>query len=292
MKATSYPVILTEQFFTLIADKDYSITKSDARYTQAVALFKKRAWDALLLLLDRPAAIERYSQGAVKVYDGVITYKGEEVHNEVTKRILQFFKDGLPFEPLVAFMNNLYDNTSEGVRAKLYQFMERNNLAITETGNVIVYKMVSDDGSPVYFPGHPFYRERNKKKTLKVLKYAVGGTFTFPREQINESGQACGLGLHVGNKTYWGNDFDAQHNYTGNGRLLIAEVRPQDVCNVAAENATKMTVCRLKLIGEYKRFHAEVNRPVARQGKLGFKPSGHRFHNLRGAAGRFAKTAA
>ncbi len=262
MNTRSYPVILTENFFTLIGDKDYSITKSDSRFAQAIALYKARNWDALLNLLDRPAAIARYSHGNVIVYDGVITFKGQEVHNAVADRILTFFKEGLPYEPLVAFMNNLFDNTSEGVRAKLYQFLERNNLGITEDGNVVVYKMVTEDGAPPYHSGSAFYKELEDGKTEEVFTYNVGNTYILPREQIHEGGECNGPGLHVGNKTYWGNDFDKSNTYTGSGRLLIAEVRPQDVCNVSSADSTKMVVCRLKLIGEYKTLKPLVDRAL------------------------------
>lgn len=287
---TTYPVILTERFLTLIADKDYSITNSDPRYSDAVQLFKGRQFEKLRLLLDRPGAIERYSKGNVKVYDGAVTYKGQEVHAQISKRILAFFKDGVPFEPLVAFLNNLYDNTSEAVRTKLYEFLEHNNLAITDNGNVIVYKMVSEDGTPPHCPSGFFFRTRNKKKPLKVNKYSVGHTFTLPREEIDGEAAMCNTaGLYVANRTYWGGSFDDKNNYTGSGRLLIAEIRPQDVCNVENCDSQKMVVCRLKIIGEYKKFHEIANRPVARQSELGFKPSGQRFHNLRDAKGHFLK---
>lgn len=261
MNTKSYPVILTQNFFTLIADKDYSITKSDPRFVEAIRLYKQRDFDALLNLLDRPAAIERYSKGNVKVYDGSITFKGEPVHGVIADRILTFFKEGLPFEPLVAFLNNLYDNTSEGVRAKLYQFLEKNNLGITEDGNITVYKMVKADGSPPYCNGTFFEVDPVTKDVTEVSKYRVGHEYLFPRAKIREGSDECGSeGLYVGNKTYWGREFDEQNNYTGEGRLLIAEVRPQDVCNVAYKESSKMVVCRFKLVGEYKTLKSKVDK--------------------------------
>ena len=301
-----YGVILTENFFTLIADKEYMITKSDERYSQAVALYKASDFDKLVLLMDRPAAIARYSKGQVQVFDGAVTYGGVALHNAITQRIIAFFQQGLPFEPLVAFLNNLYDNTSERVREKLYQFLERNNLGLTEAGNVIVYKMVNEDGTPFYHTGE-FY-EMNGEDMIAVSKYEVGHTYIFPRNRIQEGNDECGSqGLYVGNKTYWNDAFDERNNYigTGKGRLLIAEVRPQDVCNVAHNEASKMVVCRLKLIGEYKTLKVAANRALATNEELlgvlspsqasdfGLKPegstqAGRRYHNVR-VGGKFAK---
>lgn len=320
------PVIMTENFLTVIAGKELTVTKNQPAFAQAVALYKAGKFDDLVNLLDRPAAIERYTSGKIKVYDGVVTHNGQEVHGSVVNRILDFVKQGLPFAGLVAFLNKLYENNSEGVREKLYTFLENNHLGITEDGNIIVFKLVKADGSPPMHPG-TFFETQADGKSVSVSKYRIGFEYTYPREQIKEGTAECGsVGLYVANRNYWGGQFDAAGNYTGADVLLIGEVNPRDVCNVARSESAKMVVCKFKIIGEYKSLKGEVTKAlyqtkpdvaiddlvkaIEKTGKAtrqagktlgkviktilasktyGVKPSGQKFHNLRDSKGHFKK---
>jgi len=289
-KSTVYPVILTQNFLTLIADREFSITKSDPRFPQAIELYRKRDYNGLLNLLDRVGAIQRYSHGAVCVYDNAVTYNGTEVHGVIAMRILDFLKQGLPFEPLARFLDRLYKNVSEGVRSKLFSFLEHNHLAITEDGFITAFKLVDKDGRAPYNKTGHFFETRNGKH-CKTQIYRVGYEYTYPRNEIREGEQECGtVGLYVANKNYWNGDFDQNNVYTGRGRLLIAQIDPQDVCNVAHAESSKMVACRMRLVGEYKTLQSAVSQPLVKRSQFGLKPSGQRFHNVRGTNGKFVKS--
>lgn len=252
----NYGVILGSNFLTVIADKAYSITTSDSRFAKAVDFVKNKKWGDFFTLMDKPAAIARCSKGAVKVYNNEIHYNDKVVHGVIAERILKFMNDGFDFAPLVAFLNNLYANTDENVRDGLYRFLENNQLAITERGSFLAYKLVRDDGTPIYHSTGTFQNEAGKE----VRNYEVGQTYLFPRNRIVKTSNECSTeGLYVGNKNYWNGAFDEQNNYTGKGKMLIVEIYPQDVCNVPHADATKIVVCKLKVVDEYKTIVQEVN---------------------------------
>lgn len=254
----NYGVILGPKFLTVIADKSYSITTADARYAQAVEFVKNKAWADFFMLLDKPAMIARYSQGLVKVYNNEIHYGDAVVHGAIAERILKFINDGFDFKPLVSFLDNLYKNTDENVRQKLYLFLENNNLAITEDGGFLAYKLVKEDGSPFYHSGSFFDESGNA-----VTQYSVGKVFKFPRERIvKTSGECSTEGLYVGNSQYWNREFDKDNNYTGTGRMLIVKVMPQDVCNIPHADAAKIVVCKLDVLSEYKTVKTKANQSL------------------------------
>lgn len=289
VKSVSYPVIMNENFITVIADRTLSITKEDARYPNAVALYRKGLFTELIDLLDQPAAIQRYTTGKVKVYDGIVTYNGEPVHGSITKRILDFLKQGLPFKGLVAFLNNLYENTNVNVRDRLYDFLEKNNLGITDRGSFVVFKLVNADGTPPYNKAS-FGKLLPNGKVVQVQTYEVGNTYVMPRENIREGGQCdSGALLYAGNQSYWNGAFNDKKQYTGFGRMLIAEVFPQDVGNVAGAEASKIATCKLHIVGEYQKVQELVTKALVKSSALGIKPSGQKFHNVRDTKGHFIK---
>lgn len=253
-----YGVIMGGNFLTVIADKAYSITSSDGRYQKAVDFIKNKKWNEFFLLMNKPALIAKYSNGNVSVFNDEVHYKGKPVHGVVTERILKFMEDGFDFKPLVAFLDNLYENVDENVRQKLYLFLENNKLAITESGSFLAFKLVKDDGTPIYHSGS-FYDDNGNQ----VDRYKVAGTYTYPRDRIVKTTGECSTeGLYVGNKAYWNGAFDEAENYKGGGKMLIVEVFPQDVCNIPHADATKIVVCKLNVLDEYATVKEEVNKSV------------------------------
>lgn len=256
MKEVNYPVIVGKTFLTLIADKAYSITTSDTRWAKALDAVKRKAWNEFFTLMDKPAAIARYSKGRVKVYNDEVHYNDQPVHGVIAERILKFMNEGFDFAPLVAFLDNLYLNMDKDIREKLYLFLENNQLAITERGSFLAFKLTKSDGSPYYGYKGEFLNEDGDW----VSKYEVGKKFFFPKDRIvKTSGECSTEGLYVGNKNYWNGSFDAENNYTGDGLMFIVEVYPQHVCNVPHADATKIVVCELNVIDQYKTIVKEAN---------------------------------
>lgn len=245
------PPLIGSNFITVFRNgRQYSVTKQDARFDEIKRLLKAKRMDEALLVFDRPAQIAKYTHGKVRVFESVLYYNDTALHSVLANRILAFVSEGLPYEPMVKFLNNLMENTSEKVRERLYDFIEKNQLAITDDGAMMTYKLARDDGAPYY-------------QTHSPIRYKVGGVYEELDAYGAEDGTSiCGAkGLFSGNKTYWNGQFDEQNRYTGEGRMFVAKVWPQDVVSVHTDSS-KCAARRLEIVAEYENVRAAVNRPL------------------------------
>ena len=112
---------------TLIMNgKNYLISKTHIHYDKIKDALNTKNFDVLSDLVDVPKAMRNYSGGNVEVNEyGEVSFMGEPVHNTVATRITDFFNQGLPFEPLVNFLENLMANPSRRAVEELYPFLER-----------------------------------------------------------------------------------------------------------------------------------------------------------------------
>ena len=118
-------IIVTDNSITAVffGESPKVITSDHANYSKCKTDIKNRDWDALKKNIDIESCVKTYVNGDVAVSDGVITYKGEPVHNLIVDRILKFMSEGMPFEPLVKFLENLMKNHSYRARQELYKFL-------------------------------------------------------------------------------------------------------------------------------------------------------------------------
>lgn len=228
----------------------FSISSQDARFARVRDFLKARNYGAALLEFDRTAAIAKYTSGKVQVYGDSITYNGEMINGTIVDRILAFVEQGLPFEPLVAFLNNLYLNTDKEIREALYDFIEWNGLSITEDGAMVAYKLTTDEGTPYYH------------KTGTQYIYEVGKTYEMPKcDTVKARAECSSLGLYVGSRTYWNGKFDEKDNYTGDGKMFVVKVFPQHVISVPT-SSSKCCVYKFEIIEEYKKVINEMKKPL------------------------------
>lgn len=299
MKAPTY--LVSPKFLTLfVGNVSRQINSKDVRYSKALDFIKNRKWQDLLDLVDQPAALAKYSEGLIRVYDNEVHYDGKPITGVAVQKILDFLREGLPIEPLVRFLNNLYTNTDVNVRERLYTFLENNNLAITERGSFLVFKLVKQDGTPIYSRG----QLQNEKGEWFDALYEVGKTYYYDKKRIVKSANECSTeGIYVGNRNYWNDQFNENEEYTGEGRMLIAEVYPQDVENVPHADCTKIVVSKMKIVDEYKTLGKKVvgalyidDKPVAKVNKVVFtvnedKAKKKFVQPKRDASGRFVSKA-
>lgn len=165
----------------------------------------------------------------ISVVHGQVTVKGEPVHNSLSDRILQFMREGIPYEPLVRFMANLSENPSEESRNALFDFLEQGGFPITPDGCFLGYKGVRSD----------FY-DAHSGKFLNM----PGHTITMPREQVdNNRNNACGAGLHVGTLAY----------AKGFSQIVVCvKVNPRDAVSVPLYEHAKLRTCGYYVVAVYK----------------------------------------
>jgi len=237
------PVIYKKDTFitAMIDNRPFTCTSSEPIFTQIVQSYKDQDWELMVDLFNRPKLIEKYSDGNIKVFDGVVTYKNKEVHNYVVDRILDFMEDGLDISPLCKFLDSLMLNPNPDIQIDLFRFLEVNEMAITEDGGFLAYKLTKQDGSPYY-------------NDDGCTKYFVGAKLEMDRNKISTQRTECyGPGYYFGNKGYWNNCFDDQNRYTGDGRMFIVKLMPEWVVSIpSGEAQTKGRAYKMEVVGEYE----------------------------------------
>ena len=142
----SVPFMWVDGNLTLILNnKAYQVLPDHLNYRMILDVLPTASEDELLELVDIEKAVSTFSDGRVEVRNGKVLFEGEEVHGSISKRILEFMSKGLPFEPLVNFLNNLMENPSMQSQKELYDFLQHENLPITEDGHFLAYKAVRSD---------------------------------------------------------------------------------------------------------------------------------------------------
>lgn len=214
----------------------HTVLATDAAYPKVIAAIKQGRTKDIPALMNKPQFVEKESKGEFQVRDGRIYAGGKEIPGQLGRQIMGFLNEGLPFQPLMRFWENLKNNPSYRAVNDLFTFLEKNDHPITEDGKFIAYKRVNrgDDG---------------------VLRDAHTGTFVndpgsvceMSRNEVDENPEhECSAGLHVANWYYAQNIYGGQF-HKGN-EMIEVEVDPSDVVAIPTDyNSSKMRVCKYRV---------------------------------------------
>jgi hypothetical protein len=216
----------------VIAGREYTITSDNPTYGQVLDALKEHEPDSVIEDLFKLAnAVKRYAKGNIEVVDeSTLLYKGEEINGLVVDRILKFMGEGLPVDPLIAFLERLLANPSRRAIAELYTFLEHKNLPVTPEGFFLAYKGVTQDYLDVHsrtFDNHP------------------GAVHSMPRAKVDDDFRnGCSAGFHVGSLEYatgWGQ------------RTVIVKVDPADVVSVPSDcDCQKLRTSKYAVVCDYQ----------------------------------------
>jgi hypothetical protein len=242
---------ITDQNVTVnYGGQTHIVKKTEPLAADLIRAIKEGRMDDVPNLVSVAQAMENKSKGNVVVRDGELLVKGVRVPVELARKIQKFIDEGLPYQPLVKFAENLQGNPSFRAVNELFQFLEKNDHPFTENGNFIAYKRVRGDFKDIHsgtFDNHP------------------GTTPTVPRNQVDEdANRTCSHGLHVANWTYAHTQFASSDPSTD--IMLEVEVNPADVVAIPTDyNQSKMRVCKYKVLGvvksEFKDSNLRVTNP-------------------------------
>jgi len=308
---TTQAVIITGsgKIAATIDGVSYTIDTDHPKYKQALEAVRQKNWNGFVNLVNISQQVNSYFDGTdVEVKDGSINYHGQIIHNTLTKRILNFMRDGLPHEPLLNFFKNLMENPSKRAVDELYDFLEAGELPITEDGHFLAFKNV---------------RSNYKDIHSGTFDNSVGKVCEMPRNGVDEDkDRTCSAGLHFCSIKYLPSFTDSD-----GGKTMIVKINPKDVVAIPADyNNTKGRTCRYEVVAEYKddwrskiqreesgwdsdlyssdggeyEFDDEddecsysndcdENHCFCEDKGYGYKPNGHKFHNVRGNNGKFIK---
>ena len=143
--------IITDHSITVNFDgQTHTIPRGEKLGDQLIEALRERRLADIPNLISTARRIENLSEGNFTVRDGVIFVKGQPVPNQLGQKILRFSNEGLPFEPLVKFAENLQRNPSFRAVNELFQFLEKNDHPITDNGNFIAYKGVRGNFTDIH----------------------------------------------------------------------------------------------------------------------------------------------
>jgi hypothetical protein len=138
----------------------------------------------------------------------------------------------IAYGALSAFWIKLRANPSYRSRKMALDFIEHNNVPITATGTLLLFKRVLAD----YYDCH----------TGSTHEYKVGTIHSMERSMVdNDPSSPCSAGLHAGG-------YDYVRFFVGS-RIMAVEVDPEDVVSVPHDSSYgKVRVCKLKVVAEFK----------------------------------------
>lgn len=226
--------ILTPNSITLVVDgQTYNLTDESHKYYKEIREALKQndndEAERLLDLVDQ--FVSSFKCGRVSIVDGVVSVDGRVVVGPLTERMVQMADEGFSVDPMVNFLNNLYENPSKRSVDELYGFLEETDLPITDDGHFIAYKMVRDDYKDIY---------------SGTMDNSVGSIVEMPRNAVDEDkDRTCSAGLHFCSQGYLG-------HYGGSGsRVMILKINPKDVVSIPVDyKNAKGRACRYEVIGE------------------------------------------
>ena len=213
--------------------KTVVVSKEDPRYEPVVEAIRTNNLNDIPAIVE----IERGFEGSsLSLKDGIL-YDGESpMPPELNARILRHKEEGLPFEPLIKFWENLKQNPSFNSRQQLFAFLQHNGHPLTEDGCFIAYRGVTEDF---------------KDKRTGKFDNSVGAVCEMPRDLVDDNpNHTCSYGLHV-----------ACYDYAkGFGPQLIdVKVNPKDVVAVPTDyNGTKMRVCKFEVVAVGEKLRTEA----------------------------------
>ena len=226
----------------ILKNKAHQVIPDHTNYKLILEALPTATEDELLELVDIEKAIATFSQGQVSIVNGKVMFEGEEVHGSISKRIIEFMSKGLPFQPLVNFLENLMQNPSMQSQQELYDFLEHENLPVTEDGCFLAYKAVNSDF---------------KDKWRGTFDNKVGQVCEMRRAKVDDNrGRGCSAGLHAGALNYVAN----YGNVDAGDNIVIVKINPEDVVSVPSDcNCEKLRTCKYEVVGLYQ---GELPKPL------------------------------
>ena len=297
-KTTAVTITGSGKICAVVNGQSYTIATDHPKYKQIIEAIKQKDWNGFVNLVNISKQVKDYAEG-VEISDGALMVNGEIIHNTLTKRIVKFMGDGLPFDPMLRFLSNLMKNPSKRAVDELYDFLEAGELPITEDGCFLAFKNVRSDYKDIH---------------SGTFDNSIGSVCEMLRNRVcDDKDQTCSAGLHFCSIAYLPSFSDRD-----GGKTIILKINPADVVSIPSDyNNTKGRCCKYEVVAEYKDdWRSKINRGESGWDSdlyssdggdwdddedevessccgngchYGVKPNGHKFHNMRDENGKFIK---
>jgi hypothetical protein len=229
----AFPYLIQGSNVVVVIDNQpHTISKTHITYTKVVEAIKAQDWDLVRDIIEPKKVVLNYGQGHVSIQGDTFFWKGNEMHNALTTRMVQMLGEGFPIEPLVLFMENLMANPSKRAVTELYGFLENNSLPITPDGHFLAYKKVREDYKDIH---------------SGTMDNSVGQIVEMERNEVDDDkDRTCSTGLHFCSESYL-----PHFGRSSGDRVVILKINPADVVSIPSDyNNAKGRACRYEVIGE------------------------------------------
>ena len=232
------------QWSVFFNGSSYTFDSTHKNYEKLVSCVREKLpYEEFLKLHNSSESINAWGNGIFKVANGYIEYKGTQIVSSLSTRILSMIEEGFDYQPMLRFVENLYNNPSQRCLVELYKFLEHKKLPITDDGCFIGWKGVCKSNDS-------FIDKMNRvvatgdlvdKQTGTSFRNAPGDINEMPRNQVCDDPEVgCGPGLHIGSFEY------AQ---SWSPIVVVCKVNPMDVVSVARDcGFQKLRCCKYEVL--------------------------------------------
>jgi hypothetical protein len=204
---------------------------------------KKKIKELVSMKFDLIQAINSFGDGKVGFTDGDLFYVTEDgdknpIDTKLTAKIKELIRTGADAGVLVKFLDNLLDNPNPRSIKDFYDFLIVNNLAMTEDGHFLAYKIVGPNFLDLY---------------TGKMDNSPGTVVKMDRSKVNDNPkQTCSHGLHICSKDYlpqYGGGYGSGNN---KNKIVVVKVNPKNVVAFPLDyNNAKARVCEYAVVGEF-----------------------------------------
>ena len=196
-------------------------------------------------------SMEDFSHELFEKREDGIFYRGIwKLEGATLQKLESMVKYNFDLNPLILFLDNLFNNVSQKVITELIHFLDYEELPITDDGCFIAYKGLRADkysctGNVDVKPIQGVMNERGH------ILNEEGHVIEVIRNQVDdERGVGCSTGLHAGSYKY-AKDF-------AQGILATVKINPKDVVSVPQDcNNQKLRCCKYVVV-KHEVFKIEI----------------------------------
>lgn len=261
-----FPYIIQGRNVTIVIDNvPHTISASQLGYQKLLDAIKAEDENAVRDLVSPKQIVLSFGEGNVSIQGDKIFWKGRELHNALTTRMIRMIDEGFSVKPLVNFMENLMQNPSKRAVNELYGFLEKNTLPTTDDGCFLAFKKVRSDyldchsGTVLNKPAVYLTGEDKAKlaeyagKHNEVQVEVVDGVTVVSMERNlvdDDQNRTCSVGLHFCSRDYL--------NHFGGERIVVLKINPRDVVSIPNDyNDSKGRACRYEIVDEIDKDKAD-----------------------------------
>lgn len=240
--------IVSDMAITLMFNGNMQLIDSTHPYFKEVKeAIEAGSFSKAAEMMDIKKAIESFSEGLLKIQSGKVLFRGVEVRNELTSKIVALMSQGNEgFKGFAKFMAKVMDNPSSSTRERLMAFAAAEDIGITTEGLLICYKNVKEDFRPSRAGKWELVDGEWSYDSTKYHDNSVGSVCEMPRSEVDDRDeQTCSKGLHVMSlhyaKEFWGTS----------GHTMVVHVDPVDFVSIPTDyNNSKARVCKYTVASE------------------------------------------